>query len=90
MQFLLFQALVPSGIDAAWVVAGVTTVVGSLATAVGITYRGQIKALTDENQFLRSLLATSVGVAGHQSKNLERAVTLAEIRAQIRDGGERQ
>jgi hypothetical protein len=71
-------------IDPAWVVASVTSIITALVTAVGITYRGQIKALTDENQFLRGLLLGSTGVQKDQSKILDRAVTLAELRAEVR------
>jgi hypothetical protein len=68
-----------------WIIATGATIITSLVTALGITYRGQIKALTDENKFLRSLLFEYAGVSKRQTTIADRAVTQTEVRARLLD-----
>lgn len=67
-----------SGIDLPWVVAGLTTIIGSLATAVGITYRGQIKALENESKRKDELIDRLVRQIGRTADVQDRAITVVE------------
>lgn len=80
-------------------VAGVlASPAGVMILMVGIGYTGfrgiwvwkrEIDRERTENVFLRGLVNQLAGVQEKQAVNLDRAVTVAEIRAQIRsDGGE--
>lgn len=66
------------GIDLPWIVAGLTTVIGSLATAVGITYRGQIKALENESRRKDELIDKLVRQIGRTADVQDRTVSLVE------------
>lgn len=87
MLFYLLVQSVPSGAEASWFVAALLGAISTLAGAIVIVYRGQIKALTDENRFLRGLLLANVDISKMTTRNSDRAITLAEIRAQLREGG---
>jgi hypothetical protein len=49
MFFLLLQTA-PMPIDLPWLIAGMATIMGSLSAAIGVTYRGQVRALETENK----------------------------------------
>jgi hypothetical protein len=63
-----------------WLIAGVTTVIGSLATAVGITYRGQIKALETESRRKDELIDELVKQIGRTADVQDRTVSVVERR----------
>lgn len=56
MLYLLIQAGAPAGVtlDLPWLIAGVSTIIGSLAATVGVVYRGQIAALKATNDLLQA------------------------------------
>lgn len=68
-------------IDLPWLLTGLATILTSLVTAVGVTYRGQIKALEDENRFLRGLVSQQAGTSETSTEVQRRAILLAEMRA---------
>jgi dihydrodipicolinate synthase/N-acetylneuraminate lyase len=63
-----------------WMIAGVTTVIGSLATAVGITYRGQIKALENESRRKDEWIDKLVRQIGRTADVQDRTVSVVERR----------
>lgn len=69
---------------------------GVLILLAGIGYTGylgiwrwkrELDREKEENVFLRSLVKKLAGVQEKQTENLDRAVTLAEVRAEVLRGG---
>lgn len=51
-MWLAFQVVTSAGmgIDPAWAIAGLTTIIGTLSTVIGILYRNQVKAAEAESR----------------------------------------
>lgn len=67
-------------IDLPWLLTGIATVITSLVTAVGITYRGQIKALTDENKRKDQLIDKLIVQVRRTADVQDRTLTVVEER----------
>jgi hypothetical protein len=71
-------------IDPSWVIAGLTTTVGTLSTVVGILYRGQVKALETESRRKDELIDELVKQIGRTADVQDRTVSVVEQRERRR------
>jgi hypothetical protein len=71
-------------IDPAWVIAGLTTTIGTLSTVVGILYRGQVKALETESRRKDELIDELVKQIGRTADVQDRTVSVVEQRERRR------
>lgn len=84
--FLALQVVADSNfrIDPAWVIAGLTTTIGTLSTVVGILYRGQVKALETESRRKDELIDELVKQIGRTADVQDRTVSVVEQRERRR------
>lgn len=84
--FLAVQAGIDTGfrIDPAWVIAALTTAIGTLSTVVGILYRGQVKALETESRRKDELIDELILQIGRTADVQDRTVSVVEQRERAR------
>jgi hypothetical protein len=80
--FLALQATADPSfrIEPAWVIAGLTTTIGTLSTVIGILYRGQVKALETESRRKDELIDELVSQIGRAADVQDRTVSVVEQR----------
>jgi hypothetical protein len=77
MHVLLLQAA-PPAIDLPWLIAAMTTVIGSLSAAIGVLYRSQVRTLETESKRKDELIDRLTTQIERMAEVQDRSVSFVE------------